>query len=224
MQAGWVNILGGHTLELFQRERAGRYLILDNQHPTSGGRTMGVSSVESLMDTAIKMKADEVIIPDVLNDAQATLNSFSMFFLRQQHLYYDGGLMFVPQGRNLVEWMSCYDKFIQTGYSHLVRTIGIPKWLGEDRFKALDYIIHPFMIHFLGVESGWKELERVERVRSWDTSLMYAFSQRNLVMRDMPGVMKIQLEDGMDANPTVLRNNIRFAKALLMEERVRDDS
>ena len=219
VQADWIKDLDIDLIIAFNELRGDKELIIDNQHPVDDSTVVDQVTTEELMKTARDVHATEVIIPDIYRNAEYTLLSVKRFFDSGQHTKYGTyNYMFVPQGDNVDSWRICLATFLRTDYAAVVKTIGVPKWLGEQRPGVIGDIPTEYMIHFLGVRTGWGELEYHPRVRSWDTSLPYAMAQRGLMMSGVSWVAKYTLSDVDIAVPSILDINIKFAKALLTEQ------
>lgn len=223
LQSAWCEPLHGRTLEVFNDNRAQRYLILDNQHPlTEANTSIGtVHDFSNLINVATRLNANEVIIPDVLHDRRATLDNAYAFFEYGQPKFFN--YMFVPQGKDHIEWLECLTGFCGTEMFYSVKTIGVPKWLGALRWKVLASIPKHFEVHFLGCATGWGELEYHPRIRSWDTSLMYAAAQYGYLFSELSRTKKIDLSEDRTAVSNMYMRNIDFARDLLFEEAVRDE-
>lgn len=127
-------------LEHYKHERArGAWILLDNSAHEDGEG----ADAEKLMYQALSINAQEVVVPDVLDNAEATLertiSSLEVWNeLSQQHHLYDAisnlRFMYVPQGENYEKLVYCLDNLIkvhiynakQTGY-RLDFSVGISK-------------------------------------------------------------------------------------------------
>jgi hypothetical protein len=169
----------------FYRERHvhGDFIILDNGAPEGS-----LVRDEVLISTANAIKADEVVLPDVLRDADATLKA--SFNPKIQGAILFNKRMVVPQGRDWGEWVWCLDQMLKIFEP---RTIGVPKWLNElpgGRLHALSllypyYLKHHFDIHLLGMARAPKyELAELNFpwVRSIDTALPVALAQVGITL------------------------------------------
>jgi hypothetical protein len=158
-----------HTLEsnikyfeFFKEQgKRGKYLILDN------GAAEGFKySMPHLLELADKINVSEIVLPDVIKDKNATLEVAWEGFLAS--VCWTGKLMLVPQGKDLTEWIQCYDKM---SLWYPIDTIGIPKWLSLDRPQArAEAAIYVNVtggkrkVHFLGFNG---DLEYVQLVNNW---------------------------------------------------------
>jgi hypothetical protein len=160
--------------------RNGDFVIIDNGAPE--GESLSASAY---IEVANNVGADEVILPDVLRDAEATLRaSFNKDLL---NVFPACSRMIVPQGEDWADWDACLEVMVE---KIPARTIGIPKWLNElpgGRRRALEKIwqmgLHSrYNIHLLGVARPlFDEMGElcVPWVRSMDTALPIALAQQN---------------------------------------------
>src|SRR5262245_54582957 len=97
----------------YRRQRKnGAFLTLDNSaHEYGAG-----DSPDMLATYAHQMKVDEVVVPDVLFDAEGTVKKA---IETHESWFEDGGesmrdfrLMYVPQGRTRAEWAVCLQELI----------------------------------------------------------------------------------------------------------------
>ena len=180
-------------LETYQHARGrGDYIILDNG--AAEGATVGDAL---LMHRAQQLRADEIVIPDVMGRSNDTVRRMWRFFDNLNEMTYpwkDYRYMAVAQGGNEAEVKKCIEEFVKC-YNikvlgiprHLVKTLAnhmirvdLAKWLQEEYPKR-------FEIHFLGAAPTFPgEPFVVSRynvpVRSMDTSLAfnYAIAGREL--------------------------------------------
>jgi hypothetical protein len=219
VQADWCDSLHGETLRIFQMYRHNKFLIVDNQHPISTKEQVGQVGAERLIEVATRLNADEIIIPDVVGDMTSTLRSCADFFQLHPRIDDFFDLMFVPQGDNLDEWKECLQVFLsQTNYAYRVNTIGVPKWLSEQRWVALSAIPRTYQVHFLGCASGWGEFKGDPRIRSWDTSLMYSAAQRGLSLRATDRGTTFPLNGDGYKTLSILIDNVHYVRSLLNKE------
>lgn len=97
-----------------EERKHGAYLILDNSaHEKGEGE-----DPEELMIRALEMNAQEVVVPDVLDDGPATVEAC----VAAHEVWYEGhyagmqmldpALMYVPQGKDLEEWVECFHQLV----------------------------------------------------------------------------------------------------------------
>ena len=154
------------------------YKILDNSLIEIGSAL----SLDRLMDAAAKVKADEIILPDVFKDGEATVGSVkaSIKELKEKHYLGKYKLMAVCHGKTEEEFRKC---FVALNEMPEIDVIGIPKvmcsfnWVKNTRAS-----LYPIFkdakkeIHFLGVWNNLSEIidlpkEVYNKVRSVDTCL-----------------------------------------------------
>ena len=155
------------------------YKILDNSLIELGGAL----SMERLVKAAEKVKANEIILPDVFRDGEATYNAAvdAIDWLYKHDLMGKYKLMVVCHGTTEEEFKKCFDRLNEL---EEVDVIGIPKVMSSlpwVKNRSRNSLKHIFMntnkeIHFLG---SWYNLEEVltldkdvwNKVRSVDTCL-----------------------------------------------------
>lgn len=163
------------------------YTMLDN------GAFEGMkTSATKLVELAIRMNVNEVVIPDVLHDAEGTIKALEEFHHETLQLRITSAVglkyMAVPQGRTIIECMDCLEEFAKY---HFVTTVGLPKHLVRTvtrtaRVQLASYIRTKwgsrFEIHLLGGSPIWPQEIRSARrydVRGMDTSLPYFYAYYN---------------------------------------------
>jgi len=102
----------------YKRQRkAGAYLVLDNSaHEQGHGQDPA-----DLLKAGFDLNAQEIVVPDVLDDAGATIE----FCLAAHEVWFEKGaaaemldvyspaFMYVPQGKNEEDWVECLDSLIR---------------------------------------------------------------------------------------------------------------
>lgn len=160
-------------------EHSEAYKILDNSLIELGGAL----SMDRLMAAADKVKADEIILPDVFRDGEATIKSTkeAIQWLKDHNRLGDYKLMAVCHGITQEVFKECFDALNDMPE---LDVIGIPKvmssfdWVvGRSRASLYDIFKKGDKeIHFLG---SWYQLGELltmpkkvyNRVRSCDTCL-----------------------------------------------------
>lgn len=120
---------------LEQAER-GASLILDN-----GVFDLGHSlDSEDLVRAAQKVKADEIVLPDVIHAGRPTVLASERGARALRRLTHSFRLCVVVQGSTDSDWLKCYDHFVKADY---VNTIAIPspKRRGPPGSLAFDRIL-----------------------------------------------------------------------------------
>jgi hypothetical protein len=188
----------------------GNITILDWYHPTTASPGTEIT-VEDYFEVVKQLHPQELIIPDVFRNKEATLKSADDFLRRVQAR--GTTLMFVPQGKSFEEWVSCYQD-ADRAYGDYIDTIGIPKVLESfapsTRRHAISHVHHTYKIHMLGVWNGADEVFYHPRIRSWDTSLPLAAAQVSALLQFHPD-KKFQLNLGIDARDRgAVINNVEY--------------
>lgn len=155
------------------------YKILDNSLIELGGAL----SMDRLVSAAEKVKANEIILPDVFKDGEATIQSTinAINWLKEHNLLGKYKLMVVCHGTTKEAFKKCFDTLEAMPE---IDVIGIPKvmasmsWVkGRNRKDLKDIFMNSSKeIHFLG---SWYNLGELldlgkdvwNRVRSADTCL-----------------------------------------------------
>lgn len=190
-----------------ERSDAGDYLILDNSAHEHG---IG-NSMERLLKEARKVQADEVVVPDVLFDAKATVESArrSLRWLetrKGERAYQRAGcprLMYVPQGENRPEWSWCLRTMLNLHDNACLENskleepvIGVSKdyywWHGgmTALFKAHLQEVHArrprLDVHLLGWPTDLWQTALVARdypwVRSTDSAKPFVYAKNGILL------------------------------------------
>lgn len=137
-----------------QQRHSGAYLVLDNSaHEKGQGE-----DAASLMGAALKLEAQEVVVPDVLFDGPGTVESCT----KAHEVWFEAGhpgmvelnpaLMYVPQGQTEEEWHQCMVELIRIhifcALKHDIRrdlVLGISKdyemWDGGLKRLLKEYVV-----------------------------------------------------------------------------------
>ena len=157
------------------------YVIMDN----SLIEKENAIDIIELYKAAKQCGADEIIIPDVLQDSLGTLMSLlKSYELLKEYTcdHIDIKLMAVCQGKTLEEFINCYT-FLET--CSYISTIGIPKiaeTLHENGRPGLEdlWVDSRKNIHLLGCYTSLNEIRNYKypsRIRSIDTCIPALLSQ-----------------------------------------------
>jgi hypothetical protein len=197
--------------------RLGKFLIMDNGVVEGDPRP-----IEELVHKAHGVNADELVLPDMFYDKEATLE-IAANALAYVKVTSSKRTMVVPQGKDFVEWFDC----ARTMLTWDVDTIGIPKllvkMLGRDgRLEALE-ALQPFLgdkdVHMLGCYESPLELKLIENqvragkikpVRSVDSAIAYVYARSGIKMCDAErpiGTVNFAAED---ADIEILKFNIEM--------------
>lgn len=108
-----VEASNDYTAHYIRQRQLGAYLVLDNSaHEFSAGQ-----NAEKLATQALALRAQEVVVPDVLEDADATIQGA----VSAMEVWIEGGafrdlspaLMYVPQGKTVEDWSGCLNELVQ---------------------------------------------------------------------------------------------------------------
>lgn len=226
-------------LDHYQMERArGAYLVLDNSaHEFDIGQRADV-----LIDQAISLKAQEIVVPDQLDDAEGTIESA----LSAMEVWFEGdraaemraldpALMFVPQGKDEKEWVECFKELLRlqtyVAKNRGARTdfvIGLSKdyevWDGGLYHLIADYLIPikysaekagvKVHVHLLGWGRNLWELKTLANIFPWIRS---TDSAKPFVY----GLRGIELIDYLEKDPPKYpkRNKGYFSQYMTTQQR-----
>lgn len=210
--------------------KASAFTILDNG--VIEGSPMPIAKI---IEKAELIKADEIVLPDVFKDDEATLTSVdnAIKWLEQRYKNIKNcpfRLMVVPQGKDKTSWLNCAEELIKR-HGDKINTLGIPKHL-VDTFKSRDarvdaiatlqrnpeIDIQGYDIHLLGCWTTPLEVLTIAKlsdqgdipmVRSCDSAIAYVYARNNARFCDMdrPDKAPIDFKHGQ-CNETILRTNI----------------
>jgi len=181
--------------EFFTRmSNEGKFVMLDN-----GVIEAGVPmNIKDIVTKSKLIGASEVILPDTLDDAEATLNA-ACEAIPYARKYYAGRLMGVPQGKTLDDWVDCAKAMLELD----VDTIGIPKRLvsigGRDaRYDVLGrlgWLLRGREVHLLGCWETPIECSLIEKaskakqivpVRGVDSCIPYVYAREDMYISQGP--------------------------------------
>ncbi len=160
-----------------------QYVIMDN-----GAAEDEVPSNEELVEMALKYLPDELALPDILGDAEKTMEQANAFLLAYKGEMLRAGIKlgFVAQGKTIRETISViWDAWEEFGRD--LSVIYIPRRLVRDdgldaRLRVMKADLPAeYEYHFFGASPLWSEEMRLAKVadlgiRSIDTSLPYNFA------------------------------------------------
>jgi len=197
----------------------GHYIILDN-----GCAENQLANGEDLLNFARAIKPHEIVAPDVMNDAAATLEATNAFLDEYGPEASNYNIMGVLQGQELSDRQFLLKKYAQNS---LITAIGIPKVLVthedlEIRRKIARAIhrVYPkrFKIHLLGLNSIYpQEMYHVqfEGVRSMDSAQPFKLAEvgKQLTTIDAWSTRRSDyFTVKKEVDPRVLAANIRIFK------------
>lgn len=208
-----IHLILSHLLQderyfsFYKSRRAfGDYLILDNS-----AHELGASQTHALLlEQAASLKAQEIVLPDVLFDRRGTIERTKRMlkYLNEEEgkqAYLDAGspaLMLVPQGSDRPEWVTClrglmsvWDTYAEEIGARLV--IGLSKdydnWRGG-LYQLIETNIYPLMsdekrdfdVHCLGWSNKLWSLAAIARdfpwVRSTDSAKPFVFAKNKILL------------------------------------------
>jgi len=181
-----------------RRRAEGDFLMLDN-----GACEGHLVSNEELMQTANTYMVNEIVVPDVLCDMEATLNlvkGFQDVALNSPEFNYMG----VLQGLTMAELLECLRMYAQMSY---ISTIAIPRHVETTvgygtRWRIVRHIREHYsfpqgphyQIHLLGTNPAYiNELIVHNRdyedagVRGVDTASPYYYAMNGKLIKDLEG-------------------------------------
>jgi len=204
------------------------FVILDNG-VIETGRPM---SIESIITKADMIGAQEIILPDVLEDAEATLDAVCET-IEYARSHYKGKLMAVPQGKTFEEWIDCAKLMLEMD----VDTIGIPKRLtkiaGRDgrlnALRELAWSLRGRDVHLLGCWENPIECTMIQRaadnkqivpIRGVDSAIPYVYARDDMLISQGPrpsGDIKFSAHDANFAkllrNIEIWENSVKLGSA-----------
>lgn len=206
-----VHLLLSHLLEderyveyYKERRRQGDYLILDNSaHEFGKG-----NDAEQLLKQASALRAQEVVCPDILFDANGTVEStrtMLRYIEKHKEVWEEAGeprLMIVPQGGNRTEWVKCLNNLLQAWESTLDEgvplgdpVIGVSKDYDIFVKGGITTLIREYLgnnhemtgtVHCLGWPSNLWSLSRVQYecpwVRSTDSAKPFVYARAGILL------------------------------------------
>lgn len=174
--------------------KKGAFVLLDNGAAESDQMTLDV-----MWSVIEKINPTEVILNDCLMNGAETIRRS----LEARDFYeskgYKGQYMFVPQGKDFLEWGMCLELMDKTDIS----TIGVSKFvtsgwnLSDARHNCCNFIdkfrnnddSYQFKVHLLGCHENIEEVadcakDFPELIRSNDTAIAYIYALANKKITD----------------------------------------
>ncbi|MEG1636127.1 MAG: hypothetical protein RR324_01310 [Cellulosilyticaceae bacterium] len=219
--------------EFYQRQRKehNSYVIMDNGVIEDAQQT-----ITAICKKAELIGANEIILPDVYKDCDATLESTNSALEYVKKFCPHLRTMAVPQGNSLEEWLDCARFMLDWD----IDVIGIPKVLtslsGRDaRLQALLQLKESFPKHMKQVEihllGCWENpiectmIAKAEQqgdipaVRGCDSAIAYVYARDNMRITQGPRPSgKIDF-GAKDANDECLVDNIEIWKNSVIVDR-----
>jgi len=169
-----------------ERSRRGDFIMMDN-----GAAEGSLLTSKQLYDAMQMLHVDEVVLPDVLRDAEATIEKtmdrdvLEIIPARMRAV--------VPQGETFEEWTGCANFFVS---NMEFATMCIPKHteqFGDGRVNILTFIQqmgwhNSYNIHLLGVWGEPRiEVPALKAIAPWvrgiDTAAPFAYAQKGRSIR-----------------------------------------
>lgn len=189
--------------------RRGHFIMVDN-----GAAEGDVLPFDQVVFAANTIRADEIVMPDVLRDGPKTVKAATNS--EAQKLVSPNRRVIVPQGNSWEEWEQCLRSLVE---AMPFATVGIAKHLERlegGRKTALDIIKAygwqgRFNVHMLGCYkqpiNEAKVASTYKFVRSLDTGAPVAYAQAGVTLTD-----KSHYSLGWDSNAdsNLVRKNIRI--------------
>lgn len=196
----------------------GKYVILDNGVIETGTPM----PIEEIVRRANLIGARELILPDVLDNCDETLDS-ACDALSYALKHFEGKIMAVPQGRTLEEWIDCAKTMLEFD----INVIGIPKRLvkiaGRDgrllALHSMGRLLRGLEIHLLGCWETPIEVTMIEQaarrgdimpIRGVDSTIAYVYARENMLISQGPRPAGAVDFSAKDANYDALLANINI--------------
>lgn len=163
-------------------------VIVDN-----GAAEMDTPPFQEVVDVANHIWADEVVLPDVINNYHATLEALARVPGRVWDKLPIHKRFAVPQGETFEEWSRCLGQIV--GQYH-VHTLGLSKYRKGSRLALLEHLrklnmFSEWSVHMLGIQTA-KPLDELRaiclnfpEVRGIDTGAPIAWAQNGQAFQDL---------------------------------------
>ena len=223
-----VHLLKYDKYRFFFENRAeeGRYVILDNSTVELGEPW----PMEDYVMEAMSIGANQILLPDWLNDSTGTLRDAESGLKLAEDLGYTGDIMGVPQGRTQEAWIECLEKMLGMG----ITSIGISRRyldrFGQSRLFACYVVYHiaytmsvDFTIHLLGAGLP-PEIEvapclRLPRVVGVDSAMPSYFAKAKKRLRFNAVRPEVQRDiENDEYDEALLRDNIAWWRMLCQRQ------
>lgn len=179
------NLVRNKKQKKYWREFTG-YKVLDN-----GAFELGKSiELSTLLDIAKAINADELVLPDVFRDMDETIKRTEEAILvidkyKEKGLIRpDLKLMAVPQGKDLYEWLTCFDTFLKNPKIDVIAINRDSARFYGSRLKTLEHVyagiiaVSPDIVkeyHLLGMQDNIHEAKEVSEKFGWVRSMDSCF-------------------------------------------------
>ena len=170
-----------HYSDFYKEQvKKGAFVLLDNGAAESDQMTLDV-----MWKVIEEINPTEVILSDALLDGEETIRRSKEALDFYEEKGFKGQYMFVPQGKNIREWIRCFEDMDKTKIS----TIGVSKFCTDAwkdslaRVKCCLYIDEKAPVHLLGCHERIGEVGYIangfNNIRSNDTAIAYIYAQAN---------------------------------------------
>lgn len=211
----------------FFKETEG-FTILDN-----GAAELGEGvGFDSFYEMAMKLEPDEIVVPDVLLDAEATIQRAQDFYESGMYLGPWDRRMGVPQGKTLEEYRESLAYFLEQEW---VTTIGISRFVSKidinysHRWTLLaripELLESDKEIHMLGCSTDPLEFCTIDRrlpgrIRGADSGIAAIFTQAG--MRLANGDLKPNIELDFSNRYDVPNSDLLMENVVAWKRRIRE--
>ncbi len=223
-----VHLLKHDEYRYFFESRAeeGAYVILDNSTVELGEPW----DMEDYVMEAMSIGAQEILLPDWLNNMTYTLRDAESGLKLATDMGYTGNIMGVPQGRTQEGWIECLEEMLGMG----ITSIGISRRyldrFGQSRLFACYVVYHvamqmnvDFSIHLLGAGLP-PEIEvapclRLPRVVGVDSAMPSYFTKAGQELRFKAARPEAQRDLENDVyDEKLLETNINWWRMLCVQQ------
>lgn len=207
-----------------QQVEKGAFVLLDNGAAESDQMTLDI-----MWSVIEKINPTEVILNDCLMDCDETIRRSTEALNFYKSKGFKGQFMFVPQGKDFIDWVTCYNLMDKTDIS----TIGVSKFVtsgwneSKARFRCCSYLdaTDKPSVHLLGCHENINEVAEIANnftfIRSNDTAIAYIYAQANQLINDgdrPKGEINFIKSDLNDKQVELLKQNIKTFDNLLTKE------
>lgn len=210
-------------LDYYSNRKDKKFTILDN-----GAFENGVSMPVHMYDNIVRIiKPDVVVLPDVVNDARATMYATQEFLDQTQTNV--PCYMGVLQGTSIEDYMLCLLYYINMQRKINIRVIGIPYHIFYRPTLLRKYDIHDIckdadmQIHILGLPNPFEllSLRNFEKVSSVDSSLPVSAAWHGLELskKDWIEGYRVSVDEPINnVTRDLTKNNIETLKGFCIKD------
>lgn len=201
----------------------GAFVLLDN-----GAAEKDQMTLDVMWDVIEKINPTEVILSDSLMNNVETIKKSTEALNFYKSKGYKGQYMFVPQGKDITDWINCYESIDKTDIS----TIGVSKFVTSGwndslaRYHCCMYLSNKDIpVHLLGCHENIQEVSFISKhfdnIRSNDTAIayIYALSNQNIYDGNRPkGEINFIKSDLDEQQIELLKKNMQAFDNLIKEQ------